>query len=562
MASIPLAISRASTFHHLDDDVLLELVSYLHWFNLANLSTTCRRMRIICIPALFSTASIRAQCLSSRTVNALPEQARFCVRTLRLNGFFDRPYPESGLTRLPPAPKRVTEDIESRAAANLSTIIHSMPHLETVIIDSPYRFYRWLGRNPPTVGVPFDVLMVILRASDIRQMIVNRILYHEDDFIPETPHLPLHIPRIKSFRYVLPTYREGTRAYDAEAAVLKLIIPPLGGSVTTLHLPTENAPFHEMSLCEWPALQELALEGEHLALAGVTPTPYISFLARMPHLRRLRLHIADVHRAPMSPLLSAIESPPAIWPTSAPSMSKPPLQALEELTVSHPRVDDQLWGQLPPSLRNVRLRSWPYHRSLEHLGEGRNFPLAGTTLCWSSPHVPSSKLSHIITSYRESCNVTKLELEYHTNDKESTLLETVAAAFPALQRLTLSRNDDHKGTKAAWADIIDVAEALRGLHDLCSVRMFIGWNKEREIGLGAFDGAPAEVQTEAASMREQEPDVAIWCLELIARVFVRVLGPAIEFVDLAYPGTEWCWIRFRPNDLDMRMREERLVPWW
>ncbi|KAH9920502.1 uncharacterized protein BXZ73DRAFT_30425, partial [Epithele typhae] len=262
---------------------------------------------------------------------------------------------------------------------------------------------------------------------------------HDDDPIPSTPTPPLLLDHVKTFRYTPHKYREGPRAYRSEYVLLGLIIPPLSASVTTLQLPLENAPLHEMSLHHWPFLNELVLEGEHLALADVTPTPYICFLAKMPNLRRLRLHTADVHRNPHYTLLSRLEPPPAVWPVSVPPTKRPPLQALEELTVSHPRTDDQLWGHLPSGLRELRLCSWPHRGTLLHLYESHYSMPVRSGLAWRSPLISSSTLSRIVASCRSACNVTVLELEYATDDGENALLETVTATFPALQRLTLLR---------------------------------------------------------------------------------------------------------------------------
>ncbi|PIL28123.1 hypothetical protein GSI_09774 [Ganoderma sinense ZZ0214-1] len=159
-----------------------------------------------------------------------------------------------------------------------------------------------------------------------------------------------------------------------------------------------SAPINALSVePPWPRMRELVLQGQ---LPEGLRSPFITLLSGMPKLRVLRLMFALPHGI----------LPKPIWPRGVDNSLPFPWPELEELVLSFPTPDDQLYGALPACLRRLSLRCCPHHCMHEWV----------LSQC-SLPH-----LDH-------------LQCEYRADNAEVSLLEHLYPAFPQLLTLELHR---------------------------------------------------------------------------------------------------------------------------
>ena len=285
------------------------------------------------------------------------------------------------------------------------------------------------------VGIPASVVAAIFSHPRLRHFSCQGCLFHPLDTAPQ-PESLLPLPRLTVFEHK-PSYVRGQpRAWPSEAAFLNAVVPELHGSLEVIRLPSENAPLQKMFQRDWPALRELRLEGQRRTVARPF-LPYITLLARMPRLRRLHLLFANPQDIP----------PQAIWPVEY--SAHYPWPELEELTITHPTADDQLWQHLPASLRSLALRCWPcvptFISQVDHDHRYFRTTLQQAGVSWHTPLLTDVEILSVLTACKLP-HLRKLELEYLINsDAEESLLSHIALAFPALESLILNGYHDEEG---------------------------------------------------------------------------------------------------------------------
>ena len=223
----------------------------------------------------------------------------------------------------------------------------------------------------------------------------------------------LSLAPLKSFRYVQPAYRWVPHYFPPELDALADVLGQLQDSLEILHLPSMSAPIQALSVGSWPRLRELVLQGQ---LPEGLSSPFMTLLSNMPKLRVLCLMFAlppGVDRLPVWP--RGVETP-FPWPE------------LEELVVSFPTPDDQIYDFLPQSLHRLSLRCCPHHCVREQVDS----PV------WHSPIISASEMLQVL-SRSPLPHLDHLQLEYRADDADASLLRCLTAAFPGLLTLEVHR---------------------------------------------------------------------------------------------------------------------------
>ena len=310
---------------------------------------------------------------------------------------------------------------EARAGTFLADNLRLLPFLHSVIIDNT----RWTHGECKERAIPLPVILSILATPQLRCFRSFGELYHPGDPIPERPK-DLLLGNISAFEHHNSHLRREPRKYPSEAILLSILIPEMRFTLEHLTLPIENAPLQQMYLNDWPHLRRLTLYGERRTVTKPF-LPYISILARMPALRSLHLLFANPVELPAK----------EIWPRGHHETF--PWPALEELTITHPHPDDQLFTHLPVRMRSIALRCWPHHWAFREMRNSRVSAYHRLGSPWHTPLLSASEVDRIIRSCRNIHELAYLQLEYEIDDNEDTLLRHVAQSFPKLETLELYR---------------------------------------------------------------------------------------------------------------------------
>lgn len=308
--------------------------------------------------------------------------------------------------------------------------IYDGPTLYEALSNMPDLHSITLGLEHRTVhGIPWPILHFILSLPQLREFSLR---FHH--LAPKTPpkHIRLHHPApLTSFQHILHDHPSQTTFYDAgngEESALFVILDGVHKTMERLALTTEIAPLHAIcTTFDWPNLRELRLRGERRTV-GNPPLPIIAMFANMPRLRVLELKLAHPAGAPLQP----------IWPIGYRTTF--PWPELQDLTLSYPGKDDQIYVNLPAALRTLTLQCFP-HRTTKYLyvcGDGGlPHPL------WSSDVLGILRHCHLPL-------LRGLELEYREDDADDELLRYLGAAFPLLRQLKVRR---YRRVGAEYADV-------------------------------------------------------------------------------------------------------------
>ena len=261
-------------------------------------------------------------------------------------------------------------------------------------------------------GLSWETLLSILSVPHLENFNIQLFNFSPRQR-PTTDNGPLSLAPLKSFRYVQPAYRWWPHYFPPERDALADVLGQLHDSLEVLHLPSMSAPINALGVEPWPRLRELVLQGQ---LPEGIYSPFITLLSDMPHLRVLRLMFAlppDVDRLP-------------VWPQGV--VASFPWPELEELVLSFPTPDDQIYAFLPQSLRRLSLRCCPHHCMREQVDR----PV------WHSPILSASEMLQVL-SRSPLPHLNHLQLEYLADDVDASLLRYLTAAFPGLLTLEVHR---------------------------------------------------------------------------------------------------------------------------
>ncbi|KAI0634081.1 hypothetical protein C8Q77DRAFT_725574 [Trametes polyzona] len=270
-------------------------------------------------------------------------------------------------------------------------------------------------------GLPWHVLETILAVPRLQALTCETHLFSPRLSSPGRRFTDL-CSSLTAFRYILPENRHAPRVYPAEVEALGHVLEKVHQSLEVLVLPLEPAPLPTLSGSPWPALRELKLYGELVP----SEISLFSVLKTMPALRVIELLFSLPEGVDPQPLWSRELREGSPWPD------------LEELTISFPCTDDDVYAHLPSGLRALTLRYFPH---LHDYWESRTREVNFTGQAESEWHHPRSNPSDLLRILGR-CNVPGLkclEVEYHADDGESSLLSYLGTAFPTLSCLTIRR---------------------------------------------------------------------------------------------------------------------------
>lgn len=310
----------------------------------------------------------------------------------------------------------------------LRRALSHMPGLRTIVLSHSYKTVH---------GIPWSVLQFILSLPQLREFSLR---FHH--FAPTTPQEDIRLAcpaPLTSFEHTLNDRRPRSTFYtpgEGEEHALSVVLAGVHTTLERLALTTEIAPLHAIcTTLDWPNLRELRLRGEPRTV-GDPPLSIIAMFAHMPRLRILDLKLTQPAGAPRQP----------IWPIGYQTTF--PWPDLQQFTISFPADDDQIYENLPATLRKLTLQCFPHITSiLRRSGaEGVSGPLH------------SSDLLRIL----RRCDLPLLrglELEYREDEADDELLRYLGVAFPALRQLKMRR---YRHAGITIADVRTVCALLHG----------------------------------------------------------------------------------------------------
>ena len=285
----------------------------------------------------------------------------------------------------------------------LNTAMLAMPRLRSIMVSFSCHAVH---------GLSWETLTSILSVPQLENFNIQLF-----NFSPRPRPAPdvdaRSLAPLKSFRYIQPAFRWWPHYFPPERDALADVLGQLHDSLEILHLPSMSAPINALAVEPWPRLRELVLQGQ---LPQGLRSPFITLLSGMPKLLVLRLLFAlppGVDRLP-------------IWPQGV--VTSFPWPELEELSLSFPPPEDQIYAFLPESLRRLSLRCCPHHCVRERVDR----PV------WHSPILSASEMLQIL-SRSPLPHLDHLQLEYLADDADGPLLRHVTTAFPGLLTLEVHR---------------------------------------------------------------------------------------------------------------------------
>ncbi|RPD61444.1 hypothetical protein L227DRAFT_574515 [Lentinus tigrinus ALCF2SS1-6] len=505
-----------STPYRLDDlifDVLTRIIASIESVkDLVSLSATCRYLRTLCVPLMFSHAS--------RYINRPMKSKRVILQKFRwpyvrhfkvVDVCPDRMYTVSNAYRglMFARDPYLCGVLES---PKLFSLLRRMPRLTKISLI--------IGQGTEYIhGISLPALMSILALPQLRELSVIHLLLSQTESASSEDHT-IFAP-LTLFHHE----RSVTRRYpptDAEKANVTLFLTRLCGSLKVLTLPAELVPTEAVSQMDWPRLCELRLRGAQWKTPSV---PYATLFSRMRDLRVLVLELTLSADAEPRPILDDDHADDYPWPN------------LEELSVSHPMADDPVYARLPQCLRVLRLSCCP------HVAE-RPF-LEGNSRMHSYPLQTSSEMLDILQCCRAR-DLLELHLEYRADESESLLLGFVSSALPKIQILQIYR---YRAPNTGDIAVDEFARLLSSLADLRVLKVHLDLEN---TPLPDFSMRPAQ--------RSIEPKWAYDKLAIetfaddqhvIAETLAGILSPSVKEIHLWWPADSGhhLWRRFRIDHL-------------
>ena len=270
--------------------------------------------------------------------------------------------------------------------------------------------------NAVVHGLPWSTLSVILSVPHLRE--VKVIAVHFCPILRSGEQLNVDsLAPLTSFHYSLGVPAK-SEASPAEVAALAAVLGKLCDTLERLILPPEPVPAPTLSRYHWPRLRELVFFGTTWVTRSAPP---ITLCSVTPALRRLSINLA-------------LDTPQMLCPPGYDHHRVWPY--LDQLSISSPDPQDEIYDHLPPTLHELSLRYWPHICAQQQLRDIRHIT--------NEPHYDSMIGPTAVLSILRRCNVPELdclELEYrvdHDGDDEQ-LWRYIASALPRLTRLTIHR---------------------------------------------------------------------------------------------------------------------------
>ncbi|KAH9830270.1 uncharacterized protein C8Q71DRAFT_371990 [Rhodofomes roseus] len=460
--------TEIDTFRHLNTDVLLQVFEHLRPDrDLRSLSMSCRWIRQESMDVLFrSCLVIVKEPLCAERF--LPQSLWPYVCHLSLRDDCPDKCAMSPL-RHRRHELRFTEDpllCGTMDPRFLKTTLQAMPRIRSLYLAFWYREIH---------GIGWDNLEAILSTPLLRSVTVEQFL-----FSPRQAPMIESIERIApltTFRFKHRVIRGELRDYPIQEATLGLVIGKLRHTLESLLLPSEVTPFRALASNQWPRLRELHLMGEIHSGPDI-PIPFVTLFSGMPKLRTLKLQLAlpwGIDRQILQ-----------LWPKDYEAQF--PWQELDDLTMSFPCSEDQIYSRLPRTMQRLSLRCTPYY----HFSSWRRHPLL----------VASAMLE--ILSKVDTPSLKHLELEYRADAAENDLLLCLTQKFPRLTSLEIHRFLPFGGGGLTFSDI---ALRVAKLKSLLTLRAYLDPGEPTEFTM--LEQTAATLASKLA-----RPDFKLWLLRM------------------------------------------------
>ncbi|EJD40969.1 hypothetical protein AURDEDRAFT_186767 [Auricularia subglabra TFB-10046 SS5] len=226
-------------------------------------------------------------------------------------------------------------------------------------------------------------------------------------------------------------------------------------SLEELVLPGETTSLSSLVEAPWPRLRELTLAGAYPE--DVDTVPLVDVLCMLPQLSALALSIAP----------RRCQTAVYIWPPDLVPARAPALARLIRVSLSFPREDDQIFSHFPPSLVELALRDSPrYYNRFSGSWDWRHpspetepFEVGQPT---PGPLLTCSGATRVFCAMPAQLRLQRLELVILAGDldAEMKMYAQIASTCPHLRIFELHRYRPDK------SPVVPVAEILQGLHGL------------------------------------------------------------------------------------------------
>ncbi|KAI0648630.1 hypothetical protein C8Q79DRAFT_904620 [Trametes meyenii] len=473
------------------------------------------------MPVLFSHCIIRSHHFDFKPESPvfLPQSIWPFVQQIKFGGHFSRPdlpwYSVDDFPRGDPEwelypLRRLT--IAQNLGQTIKDALSSMGALHSVVFFLPCAHPDHIWDPNAVPGISWHVLEAVLSTPHLRHVSVDGTLFHPADHLPHHLMLP-ELARLISFRYEDVDYRPVPRSTSMEKEALLLILGRIHASLERLVLQSDSTPLHAMHLWDWPHLREFELRGERPSF-GPHCAPLVAVLGRMPRLRTLSIALSE----------PAGTEPLPIWPTSFHGDSFE-WRDLEELTVTHPRPDDEFYAHLPSAMRRLTLRCWP--RYYKHHCKFNEF-MHAAGVDWGSPLPLASDILRIICR-TDMPYLTCLELEYRADDDDSKLLRYIGSSFSCLAVLRVHR---YRATGEKQIPVTQIAQSMKRLTQLRLLMMHLDFPELPDVtAMGGY-----YVQDEA-TWPEQARGIqrAFGTIDAAANILASNLAPSLSDICLLFP---------------------------
>ncbi|KAI0350392.1 hypothetical protein OH77DRAFT_1463738 [Trametes cingulata] len=420
-------------FERLNQDVLLEIIEELQRTkDLGSLSLTCRWLRDLCQPVLFSRTFVQSTFLQKAFHRVFPAQSIWLhIRELTFLGAFRQSYGSSVHPGYP----------YDEVASWLQDAFQQMPRLEAVVI-----------RGTKNLGVPCLVLKSILGAPHLRSFKLAEPVAREEFLASDDLRFTI-TSSLRHFSYInLDYYRLHPRCSQVEVQLVVSVLEQASESLVTLVLPCEpTLSFERFAARSWRNLRTLSLTGERPSQPS--DQPLISLLSRMPSLQTLSLEIAS----------SVGVDPEPVWPAWFDASF--PWPDLRSLSIAFPHAEDQIYSHFPPSLSSLRLCCWPRHYVHQSWPELES----PEVLRWRSPILGASGLLPILSRCASS-HLDELDVEYKQDGDEVKVLQALTGVFPNVTTLTLYR---YRTLGAHDIDVVELSRVLAAFKRLRILRVHL-----------------------------------------------------------------------------------------
>ncbi|RPD54344.1 hypothetical protein L227DRAFT_657668 [Lentinus tigrinus ALCF2SS1-6] len=382
------------------------------------------------------------------------------------------------------------------ASPDLLHALRNMPQLSTIVVK-PCEFHVY-GH-----GLAWSTLCHLFSLSQVSQLLLVGV--HMCPKPPDVATLQLHATATLScLEYFLYNIRE-QYALPSDAEALDRVLRSLHLSLETLSLPAEPTPMRTIPLLDWPRLRVLKLRGLRWSSPNL---PVVTLFAGMTNLRVLVLELMDREGA----------SGTALWPQGYPAIY--PWPHLEELRVSHPDPDDELYAHLPRALHTLMLQTWP-HQCIRRWQEV-NYEPKDLRPC--RPPASPSVLLRILQRCL-SPHLRVLGVEYCADHGEASLLSCIAENFALLTTLELHRYLRNGDTDVP---VLDIARSLAPLSVLRTLKVHLD-----------FPEMPGPMLDRG--------DTRFWCLENPENFERRLRETATTFAQTLTQSLREVWY-FQYND--------------